>query len=62
MWLGKYFLPSLSWHSWLSEYVKDFGLDVHLRVFKATIRANGEIEDAKFVNMFSFTLKDIVSN
>jgi hypothetical protein len=29
------------------EYVKDFDPNVHVRVFKATIRRNGEIEDAK---------------
>jgi len=40
--------------------VKDFDLDVHVRVFKATIRINGEIEDVKIVNLFSFTFKDIV--
>ncbi len=62
MWPGKYFLPSLGWHSWLSEYVKKFDLDVHVKVFKATIRTNGKIEDAKNFNMFSFTLKDIVYN
>ncbi len=40
--------------------MKDYDLDVHVRVFKAAIRANGEIEDAKIVNLFSFTLRDIV--
>jgi hypothetical protein len=42
--------------------VKKFDLDVHVKVFKATIRTNGKIEDAKNFNMFSFTLKDIVYN
>ncbi len=42
------------------EYVKDFDPDVHVRVFKVAIRVNGEIEDVEIVNMFSFTLKDIV--
>jgi hypothetical protein len=42
--------------------VKHFDPDVHVRVFKATIKANGEIKDAKIVYMFSFTLKNIVSN
>jgi hypothetical protein len=41
-------------------YVKDFDPNVHVRVFKATIRTIGEIEE--IVNMFSFTLGDIVSN
>ncbi len=40
--------------------MKDFDPDVHVRVFKAAIKVNGEIEDVKIVNMFRFTLKDIV--
>jgi hypothetical protein len=40
--------------------VKDFDLDVHVKVFKAAIKINGEIEDVKIVNLFSFTAKDIV--
>jgi hypothetical protein len=42
------------------EYVKDLDPDVHVGVFKVAIRANGEIEDAKIINLFSFTFKDIV--
>ncbi len=42
------------------EYVKDFDLDAHVRVFKFTIIANNEANDAKIVNLFSFTLEDIV--
>jgi hypothetical protein len=42
------------------EYVKDYIPDVHVKVFKATIRANSEIDDAKQINLFNFTLKDIV--
>jgi hypothetical protein len=42
------------------EYVKIFDPNVHVEVFKATIKANNEIDDAKIVNMFSFTLKDIM--
>jgi hypothetical protein len=41
-------------------YVKDFDLDVHVNVFYANIKENGEIEDAKNVNMFSFTLRNII--
>jgi hypothetical protein len=41
-------------------YVKDSNPDVHVRVFKVVIRINGEIEDAKIVNLFGFTLKDFV--
>ncbi len=40
------------------EYVKDFDPDAHIKVFKATIRTNGETEDAEIINLFSFTLKD----
>jgi hypothetical protein len=44
------------------EYVKDSDPDAHVRVFKASIRANSETNDAEIVNMFNFTLKDIVFN
>jgi hypothetical protein len=40
--------------------VKDSDPNVHVRVFKTTIRANGEIEDVEIDNLFCFTLKDIV--
>jgi hypothetical protein len=42
--------------------VKDFNPNVHVRVFKATIRTNGETKDVKIINIFSFTFKDIVSD
>jgi hypothetical protein len=42
--------------------VKDFNPNVHVRVFKATIRANGETKDVEIINIFSFTFKDIVSD
>ncbi len=41
---------------------KDFDLDAHVRVFKVTIKANSETNDAKIVNMFNFTFKNIVTN
>jgi hypothetical protein len=41
--------------------VKDSNPDVHVKVLKVTFKANGEIKDAKIVNMFSFTLKDTIS-
>jgi hypothetical protein len=44
------------------EYVKDSGPYVHVKISKVAIKANSEIDDAKIVNLFSFTLKDIVSN
>jgi hypothetical protein len=42
------------------DYVKDSDPNVHVRVFKTTIRANGEIEDVDIDNLFCFTLRDIV--
>jgi hypothetical protein len=39
------------------KYVKHSNLDAHVRVFKAAIRANSEINDVKIVNMFNFPLK-----
>jgi hypothetical protein len=44
------------------EYVKVFDPNIHVKSFKSTIKANVEIEDAKIVNLFSFTLENIVSN
>ncbi len=41
------------------EYVKDFDPYAHVRIFKVAIRTNGETNDAKIVNLFSFTLKGI---
>jgi hypothetical protein len=40
------------------EYVKDFDPNAQIRNLKIAIRANGETDDAKIVNLFSFTLKD----
>ncbi len=31
-------------------------------MFKATIKANSETYDAKIINVFSFTLRDIMSD
>jgi len=31
------------------EYVNNFNLDAHVRVFKAIIKTNGETEDVKYV-------------
>jgi len=42
------------------EYVKNSDPNAHVRVFKPTIRVNNETYDVKIVNMFSFTLKDII--
>jgi hypothetical protein len=40
--------------------VKDSNPNAHVRIFKAAIKANGEIEDAEIINLFSFTLKYIL--
>jgi len=42
--------------------VKDFDPNAHVKVFKVAIKTNGEIKNAKIVNIFNFTLKDIISN
>ncbi len=42
-------------------YVKDSDLNVNVKVFEVAIKVDGETKYAKIVNMFSFTLKDIVS-
>jgi hypothetical protein len=42
------------------EYVKDSDPNVHVRVFKVAFRTNSETNDAKIIDMFSFTLKDIM--
>ncbi len=38
------------------EYVKDFDLDVDVKKFKDAIKANGETEDAKIVELFNVTI------
>jgi hypothetical protein len=44
------------------EYVKDFDPNAQVKVFKVAIRTNNEIDDAKIVNLLSFTLRDTMSN
>jgi hypothetical protein len=36
--------------------MKDIDLDIHIRVFKKKIKANGEIVEANIINLFGFTL------
>jgi hypothetical protein len=36
--------------------MKDTDLDIHIRVFKKEIKANGEIVEANIINLFGFTL------
>jgi hypothetical protein len=38
--------------------VKDTDPNAHIRVFKKTMQANGEIVEANIINMFSFILRD----
>jgi hypothetical protein len=42
------------------EYVKDFDLNVHVKIFKVAIITNSETNDAKNVNLFNFTLRDTI--
>jgi hypothetical protein len=42
------------------EYLKDFDLDAHVRVLKISIILNSEIDDVQIINMFNFTLRDIM--
>jgi hypothetical protein len=44
-----------------SIYVKDTNPDVHIQVFKKTIKANGEIINEDIIKLFRFTLKDNIS-
>jgi hypothetical protein len=44
------------------EYVKNFNLDALVRILKTAIKANRETKGVNIVNMFSFTLRDIMSN
>ncbi len=54
--------PSRPYHRPLNypKYVKDY--DVHVKVFKVAIQVDNEIDDAKIVNLFIFTLKDTMSD
>jgi hypothetical protein len=36
-------------------YVKDTNLNVHIKVFKKAIKANGETMEANIINLFGFT-------
>jgi hypothetical protein len=63
--LGRPPLPPSKPYHWPLNYlknVKNSNPNAHVKVFKATIKVNSETNDAKNVNLFRFTLKDIVSN
>ncbi len=38
--------------------MKDIGFDVHIRIFKKAIKANGETTEVDIINLFGFTLED----
>jgi hypothetical protein len=42
-------------------YVKDIDHDAHIRVFKKTIKINGETMEANIMNLFGFILRDNIS-
>jgi hypothetical protein len=44
------------------KYVKDFDPNDHVKVFKVSIKTNSEINDAKIINLFSFTFKVTIFN
>ncbi len=44
------------------EYKKNSNPDVHVQVFKAVIKVNGETIDEKRTNLFNFTLRNNASN
>jgi hypothetical protein len=44
------------------EYKKNFDLDVHVQIFKATIKVNNEMVDEEITNMFNFTLRNNAYN
>jgi hypothetical protein len=41
------------------KFKNDYNPNVHVWVFKVTVKANGEIIDEKITNLFNFTLKDM---
>jgi hypothetical protein len=42
-------------------YVKNTNLNVHIRILKKAIKANGEIMKVDIINLFGFTLRDNIS-
>jgi hypothetical protein len=45
----------------IPTYVKDIDLNVHIRVFKMGIKANGETMEVDIIKLFGFILKDNIS-
>jgi hypothetical protein len=44
------------WKLQYPTYVKDTNLGMHNRIFKKSIKANGETMEVDIINMFGFTL------
>jgi hypothetical protein len=44
------------------KYVKDSNPNAHVKIFKATIKANSETNDGEIINLFSFTFRNIMSD
>jgi hypothetical protein len=44
------------------KYKRDFDLDVHVQVFKATIKVDDETIDEEITNLFNFTSRDNTSD
>jgi hypothetical protein len=42
-------------------YVKDINPNVHIKIFKKAIKANGETMEVDIINMFGFTFRDSIS-
>ncbi len=44
------------------KYVKNSNPDAHFKKFEVTIRINNEIHNVEIIHLFSFTLRDIMSD
>jgi hypothetical protein len=44
------------------NYKKEVNPDVHVKVFNATVRTNGETSKKDKINAFTYTLKKMASN
>ncbi len=44
------------------EYKQNLDSNVHIQVFKATIKANNKMVDKEIANLFNFTLRDNTFN
>jgi hypothetical protein len=43
-------------------YVKDIDLNVHIRIFKKAIKANGKTMEVDIIILFGFTFRDNILN